>query len=112
MNKNGFTLVEIMIVVAIIGLLAMVAIPSFIKARNQSQTKACINNLRIIDGAKEMCAIEYGGANGALLLTPEAMLQYIKGNDMPVCPVGETEYIINVVGTPPMCDAGLAGHVL
>ena len=52
-KKSGFTLVEIMIVVAIIGLLAAIAIPSFVKARNQSQTNACINNLRQMDAAKD-----------------------------------------------------------
>ena len=61
-NKSGFTLVEIMIVVAIIGLLAAIAIPNFIKARTTSQKNACINNLKQIDGAIQQWALR--GAKG------------------------------------------------
>src|SRR5512135_3616557 len=56
-RRSGFTLVEIMIVVAIIGMLATIAIPNFVKARGDAQTVTCINNLKVIDGAIQQWAL-------------------------------------------------------
>src|SRR6185503_6790598 len=59
MNRNGgFTLVEIMVVVAIIGLLAAIAIPSFMKSRDMAQLNSIFNNLRTIEAAKDQWALE------------------------------------------------------
>jgi prepilin-type N-terminal cleavage/methylation domain-containing protein len=57
-RRSGFTLVEIMIVVAIIALLAAIAVPSFLRARKRSQATASLETLRMIDGAKDQYAIE------------------------------------------------------
>ena len=100
-RKQGFTLVEIMIVVAIIGMLAAIAIPSFMKARNKSQQNACINNLRQIESAKDQWAMEMKKHDGDAVTLPEVNA-YIKGG-APECPGGGT-YTYHAVGTDVTCD--------
>ena len=107
----GFTLVEIMIVVAIIGLLAAIAIPNFVRARATSQANACINNLRQIDAAAQQFALESGKKTGDAITYPDDLKQYIKLNsqqNIPSCPAGGT-YSLAKVGDTPACS--LAGTV-
>ena len=77
-EKSGFTLVEIMIVVAIIALLAGLAVPSVIKQRSTARKTICINNLRQIDSAKEQYALA-ANLNTDSEITAEGIDSYIKG---------------------------------
>ena len=97
-RKSGFTLVEIMIVVAIIGLLAAIAIPNFVRARETAQLNSIINNLRILEGGKDQWALENKKGTGDVPVATD-ISPYLKGNVMPNLIVGET-YNILAVGTP------------
>src|SRR3954454_12766497 len=76
-NRGGFTLVEIMIVVAIIALLAAIAVPGFLRARKRSQASKIINDLRMIDSAMDQYAIETTKKSGDAIAVPD-WTNYVK----------------------------------
>src|SRR5436190_15224099 len=107
--KSGFTLVEIMIVVAIIGLLAAIAIPNLVTARKKAQRQACISTLKAIEGAKANWALDMkkGDADvptDADLFGPD---KYIETK--PTCPAGGS-YTLGAVREKPTCS--VPEHVL
>lgn len=101
-NTAGFTLVEIMIVVAIIGLLAAIAVPNFAQARTNARRGTCINNMRLIDAAKEQYALENNKDSGTTPATTD-LTPYLKGGAMPTCPASGA-YTVNAIGTSPTCS--------
>ena len=94
-KNQAFTLVEIMIVVAIIGLLAALAIPGFVKARKQSQGRRILNDARQMDAAIDQWALEKGKKDGDAVTTSEAA-SYLKGSWKDVDLLGNSYTVSNV----------------
>lgn len=107
-RTKGFTLVEIMIVVLIIGILLAIAVPNFLKARETSRTKTCIANLRQIESGKEQWAMENNQGATATPAQADLTPNYVKS--WPGCPSSGT-YTIGNMSTNPTCSVG-APHVL
>ena len=110
-RRGGFTLVEIMIVVAIIALLAAIAVPGFLRARKRSQASRVINDLRLIDSAVDQYAIENNLSSGVPITVPQwskylkaGTNLYVTGNDI----LGNPYSAVNVDSLPRVPSATYA----
>jgi len=101
-RKPGFTLVEIMIVVGIVGLLAALAVPNFLRARTKAQRSACIENMRQIEAGKQQWAME-NKKTETDTPTSDDVKRYAKSEQWPNCPSGGT-YTIGAMNTVPTCS--------
>jgi prepilin-type N-terminal cleavage/methylation domain-containing protein len=103
--KAGFTLIETMIVVAIIGLLAGLGTLSVVRARASAQANGCIHNLRQIDAAANQLSQDKSLPAGSSINYPTDLINYFLHNEAPVCPSRGT-YAIAGVGATPTCSLG------
>ena len=109
--SKAFTLVEIMIVVAIIGILVAISVPGFIHAREQSQAKACMEAQAKMEGSVDQWAMETGaapGATGPAWSTLVGASGYLRRT--PMCPIGRTVILVPNVGTAVSCPTNTPGH--
>jgi len=111
-NSRAFALVELMIVIAIIGILLSIAIPSWLSSRRTARAKGCMENLSQLSGAITRWSFDEGKTTGdpGPAITELTDRKYLRAE--PHCPDGNVAYVIPVVGDDPVCPSSIPGHVL
>lgn len=104
-RKSGFTLVEIMIVVLIIGILLAIAIPNFMKARETSRKNACVSNMKQLDAAAQQWAMDEKKAGTVTPTSGDLAGPSLYIKVMPTCPSGGAYTLGTVDGTTPISCA-------
>jgi prepilin-type N-terminal cleavage/methylation domain-containing protein len=108
--RRGFTLVEIMLVTAIISVLLSIAMPSWLSARTHARATACAKQLKTIQVAKEQYAMRYRLPANALPTFTDLVNDGLL-TQTPICPDGFS-YTLGTMAQDPVCTSGLAGHVV
>ncbi|MBM3882645.1 MAG: prepilin-type N-terminal cleavage/methylation domain-containing protein [Verrucomicrobia bacterium] len=106
-SRAGFTLIEILVVVTIIGLLLAIALPNFMRIRANARTQACIANLGKLEAAKQIWGVEKGKVNGDTPLGSDLAPDYLRV--LPECPASGA-YDLHPIGEVPTCS--VPGHTL
>ena len=107
---RGFTLLQIMIVVGVIGIMASIALPNFLKARATAEQRSCIKNLRELDLTKQQWGFENKKTSTARPTVAQIQV-YFGQNRMPVCP-GRGTYTLQRLDRNPTCTRAALGHTL
>lgn len=112
-SLRAFSLIEVLTVVAVVGMMAAIALPNLLKARQTAQRETCISNLRSLDKAIQQWGTENKkAANDTYSLSDATLTLYFKGSQLPICPAGGTySAAANLAGTP-TCSHSDIGHTL
>lgn len=109
-SRRGFSLIEIMVVVGIIGMIVGISMSNILKARNRAQQQACMGNLYQLNSALQQWAWQNNKSSSDTVAMAD-LVPYLRKQNNPVCPAGGT-YSVTVVGAEPECSLKSSGHTL
>jgi prepilin-type N-terminal cleavage/methylation domain-containing protein len=107
-HRRGFTLLEIMVIVAIIGFVVAVAMPNLFKSRDKAQRDSCIENLRQLDSAQQQWGVQNNKGNTDTVALTD-LIPFLDKSKNPSCPGGGA-YAVTTVGANPTCTLSSLGH--